>query len=159
MFGFVILTLKPFGLLCDKQTLRPLSKLLTVRGSKPNRKSWSQILQVPIARRPYCRYTCLPSDSFSLTLLIPTTCSMLVQLFPQPPAALLVSACTDIGGVQKPVALPKLQRNVAVSFALMLSRFKCVSLAPPTAPVKLSLLHSMVIRIGLKANALLFLLE
>ena len=87
-------------------TLRPPKQ-----GSKPKRRG--KMLHFPIARRRYYRYTCLPSDSFSLTLLSPTTCSMLAQLFPQPPAALLVSVFTDIRGVQKPVGPPKLQRNVA----------------------------------------------
>ena len=36
-------------------------------------------LHFPIARRRYCRYTCLPSDSFSLTLLSPTTCRAAFQ--------------------------------------------------------------------------------
>ena len=66
----------------------------TSRGSKPNRKSRGKMLHFPIARRRYCRYICLPSDSVSLTLLSPTTSRMLAQLFPQPPSALLVSVYT-----------------------------------------------------------------
>ena len=64
-----------------------------------------------------------------------------------------------IRGAQKRVAPPKLQRYVVVSFAFMLSRSKCVSLALPRAPLKLSLLHSMVFHTTLKAIAFLFLLE
>ena len=85
------------------------------RGCKPNRKSRGKMLHCSIARRRYCRYICLPSDSLSLTLLSPTTCCMPAQLFPQPPAALLVSVCTGIRGAQKPVAPPKNFRRLGRS--------------------------------------------
>ena len=125
-------------------TLRPPKQ-----GSKPKRRG--KMLHFPIARRRYYRYTCLPSDSFSLTLLSPTICSMLAQLFPQSPAALLVSVCTGIRDAQKPVAPPKLQRNVVVSFALMLSRYKCVSRSAESAAKAISLaLHGVLHR--LKSN-------
>ena len=60
-----------------------VQSMIGTRGSKPNRKNWGQMLHFPIARRRYCRYTCLSSDSFSLSLLSPTTCSMLAQLLAQ----------------------------------------------------------------------------
>ena len=71
------------------------------------------MLHCPIAKRRYCRYTCLPSDSFSLTLLSFTTRSMLAQLFPQPPAALLVSVCDELSHVS--ALLLKLRSSPALA--------------------------------------------
>ena len=41
--------------------------VVSTRGSKPNRKSRGKMLHFPIARRRYCRYTCLPSDRYTVT--------------------------------------------------------------------------------------------
>ena len=53
--------------------------LTTITFERAVERQRCKMLHFPIARRRYCHYTCFPSDSFSLALLSPTTCSMLAQ--------------------------------------------------------------------------------